>query len=150
MIGTYCDYCISYPITTQKRCSSWIWCAQSLWKNKLFCYAFLNKTKEMVSCIKVMIKVNIAVKRNLMPRDIILRNHVREYVSVWLQSISSLWSLSRSNHRRCFSQKCRKFHRKTPAWQSPTETPTQVFSCEIWEIFKNTYLKEHLRTTVLT
>ena len=26
------------------------------------------------------------------------------------------------------------------------ETPTQVFSCEFWEIFKSIYLKEHLRT----
>ena len=26
-------------------------------------------------------------------------------------------------------------------------TPTQVFSCEICEIFKNTYFEEHLRTT---
>ena len=28
------------------------------------------------------------------------------------------------------------------------ETPTQVFSCEIYEVFKNTYFEEHLRTTV--
>ena len=27
------------------------------------------------------------------------------------------------------------------------ETPTQVFSCEIWEIFKNTYFAEDLQTT---
>ena len=26
-------------------------------------------------------------------------------------------------------------------------TPTQVFSCEICEIFKNTYFEEHMRTT---
>ena len=26
-----------------------------------------------------------------------------------------------------------------------TETPTQVLSCEIWEIFKNTYFEEHLK-----
>ena len=26
------------------------------------------------------------------------------------------------------------------------ETPTQVFSCEYYEIFKNTYFEEHLRT----
>ena len=25
------------------------------------------------------------------------------------------------------------------------ETPTQVFSCEFWEIFTNTFFKEHLR-----
>ena len=27
------------------------------------------------------------------------------------------------------------------------ETPTQVFSNEIWNIFKNTYFEEHLQTT---
>ena len=28
----------------------------------------------------------------------------------------------------------------------PTQTTTQVFSCEICEDFKNTYFEEHLRT----
>ena len=28
------------------------------------------------------------------------------------------------------------------------KAPTQVFSCEIYEIIKNTYFEEHLRTTV--
>ena len=28
------------------------------------------------------------------------------------------------------------------------KTPTQVFSCEIWEIFKNTFFTEHLRLLV--
>ena len=28
------------------------------------------------------------------------------------------------------------------------ETPTQVFSCEIYESFKNTYFEDHLRTAV--
>ena len=28
------------------------------------------------------------------------------------------------------------------------QTPALVFSCQIWEIFQNTYLEEHLRTTV--
>ena len=27
------------------------------------------------------------------------------------------------------------------------KTPTEVFSCEICEIFKNIYFEEHLRTT---
>ena len=27
------------------------------------------------------------------------------------------------------------------------KTPTQVFSCEIFENFKNTYFEEHVRTT---
>ena len=30
---------------------------------------------------------------------------------------------------------------------SNKNTPTQVFSCEIYEIFKNTYFEEHLRKT---
>ena len=55
------------------------------------------------------------------------------------------------------SEKCRKFHRKAPALESffnkiaglqacllKKETPTQVFSCEIWDIFKNAYFKKHL------
>ena len=46
-----------------------------------------------------------------------------------------------------------KFHRKAPVSEShflKKETPTQVFSCEICEIFKNAYFEEHLRTTVFT
>ena len=32
-------------------------------------------------------------------------------------------------------------------WCSLIElTPTEVFSCEYWEIFKNTYFEEHLQT----
>ena len=27
------------------------------------------------------------------------------------------------------------------------ETPTQVFSCDVWEIFKNTFSTEYLRAT---
>ena len=30
-----------------------------------------------------------------------------------------------------------------------TETLAQVFSCELWEIFKNSYFKEHLQTLFL-
>ena len=46
----------------------------------------------------------------------------------------------------CF-QKFRKFHRKTPVLDSffnkvAGKTPTQVFSCENCEIFKNTYFEE--------
>ena len=47
---------------------------------------------------------------------------------------------------RCFSKFC-KFHRKTPVLESLYDkvalyykkTPTQVFTCEICEIFKNTF-----------
>ena len=52
----------------------------------------------------------------------------------------------------------RKLHSKTPVLESPfnkvvglplylKETPTQVFSYEIYVFFKNTYFEEHLRTT---
>ena len=30
------------------------------------------------------------------------------------------------------------------------KTPAQVFSCKTWQIFKNIYFQEHLRTTVST
>ena len=51
--------------------------------------------------------------------------------------------------KRC-SEKFRKFHGKTPVLESlffVVETPMQMFSCEIYEIFKNTYLEEHLQMT---
>ena len=62
---------------------------------------------------------------------------------------------------RC-SQKSRKLHRKTPvlesifnkvtvlqAWSfNLKETPTRVFSCEIFKNLKNTYFEDHLGTTV--
>ena len=47
----------------------------------------------------------------------------------------------------------RKFHRKHLCWnllllklQALQATPTQVFSCETCETFKNTYFVEHLQT----
>ena len=39
---------------------------------------------------------------------------------------------------------------KTAVLESVTlfkKTPTEVFSCEIFENFKNTYFEEHLQTT---
>ena len=55
--------------------------------------------------------------------------------------------------KKC-SWKFRKFHRKTPVLESrfdkvaglSQETLTQVFSCEICKIFKNTYFEEHMQT----
>ena len=41
----------------------------------------------------------------------------------------------RSSHRRCSVNFIKK------------ETLTQVFSCKLFELFKNTFFKEHLRTT---
>ena len=66
----------------------------------------------------------------------------------------------RSSHGRCFKKLC-KFHRKTPVLEFflknvvslqacnviKKETPTQVFSSEIWEILKSNYFEEHLRMT---
>ena len=42
-----------------------------------------------------------------------------------------------------------KIHRKTPVACNfiKKETPTQVFSSEFWEHFKNLFFTEHLRTT---
>ena len=60
--------------------------------------------------------------------------------------------------KRC-SQKFRKFHGKTSVLESlfnkaaglglqlyQLETPTQMLSCKICEIYKNTFFEEHLRT----
>ena len=53
-----------------------------------------------------------------------------------------------------YSLKFHKFHWKIPVLESvfnkvagKEETSTQVFSCEICEIFKNTYFEEHLWKT---
>lgn len=47
-----------------------------------------------------------------------------------------------------------KFIRKTPVLEFLkglklylNEAPTQIFSCELSQIFKNTYIEEHLQTT---
>ena len=78
----------------------------------------------------------------------------------------------RSSHRRCSKKFCKfhleipalsqvlrcKFHRKTPAlfiWKLQALRPakntlTQVFSCKISEIFKNTYFEEQLRTVAIS
>ena len=51
-------------------------------------------------------------------------------------------------YKKVFSEQFFNFHRKTPEGLQlyQKETPTQVFSCEYCEIFKNTYFGEHLRT----
>ena len=60
-----------------------------------------------------------------------------------------------SRRNRCL-QKIHKFDRKTPILESLfnkvaesllKETPTQVFSCKICEVFKSNYFEEHLRMT---
>ena len=60
-----------------------------------------------------------------------------------------------SSHRRCSVKKrvvkyFTNFTGKHLCWIIffyEKENPTQVFSCEICEIFKNIYFEEHLRTT---
>ena len=50
------------------------------------------------------------------------------------------------------SKKCCNIHVKKPVLDSPfnkKETPTQVLSCECYEIFKNTYLEEQTAASVL-
>ena len=50
--------------------------------------------------------------------------------------------------KRC-SGKFRKCHKKKPVLESvfnKKETPTQIFSCEICEISKNTHFEENLLT----
>ena len=51
-------------------------------------------------------------------------------------------------YKKSWSQKFRNIHRKTSCWSLflIKEAPTQVFSCENCEIFKNTYFEEYLRT----
>ena len=48
--------------------------------------------------------------------------------------------------------KLRKIHRKTPVLDSLLIKvgDLQVFSCELCEIFKNTYFEEHLQTAIST
>ena len=56
----------------------------------------------------------------------------------------------RSSHQRCSVKKgvLKNFTNFTGKHLLPVlESPTQMFSCEIWEIFKNTYFKEYLWTT---
>ena len=56
-------------------------------------------------------------------------------------------------HKKRYSQKFHKIHRKTPVPGLKAcncikkETLAQVFSCEFCEISKNTFFTEHLRTT---
>ena len=73
-----------------------------------------------------------------------------------------VFTLFRSSHRRCFIKKAVLKHFAIFTWKhlcwslfliklqpfrSATllkETPTQLFSCDYCEIFKNTYFEEHL------
>ena len=68
---------------------------------------------------------------------------------------------SRSSHRRCSVKKCilknfPKFTGKHLCWSlffnkvaALRPAKSQVFSCEFWEIFKNTFFTEHLQWLLL-
>ena len=62
-------------------------------------------------------------------------------VLVW-KSISFRTSYQRCSIKKVFL----KILVFRPATLFKKKTPIQVFSCEYWEIFKNTYFEEHLRT----
>ena len=79
-----------------------------------------------------------------------------------LSAIPSRHLLAKSQRWKILCEICSKSSVKTPEqhWLRPLhllclwtcnfikkETPTQLFSCEIWEISKNNYFKEYLRTT---
>ena len=101
-------------------------------------------------------------------QDIIKRREENTIKKSNLQTFYSIMSYSRllhigevqSSHRRCSVKKAvlknfTNFTGKPLCWSLflinfqafRRATPAQVFSCEICEIFKNTYFKEHLRTT---
>ena len=60
----------------------------------------------------------------------------------------NLFLKHRSSHRRCSIKKAilKNFAIFTEKKTRVLESSTQVPSCEICEIFKNTYLEEHLQT----
>ena len=64
---------------------------------------------------------------------------------------SAAKELFRSSHRRCSMKKLFLKIVSAPQAQAcnfiKKETRTQVFSCELCEIFKNTFFKKHLLTT---
>ena len=64
------------------------------------------------------------------------------------QCFSFYWYLFKLVNFAIFKEKhlCwRLFLIKLEAFRPQKESPTQVFSSEYWEIFKNTYFEEHLR-----
>ena len=51
---------------------------------------------------------------------------------------------TKKRHRRCSVKKVLLKYSGLQLYKQ--ENPTQVFSCEIFKIFKNTYLEKHLQT----
>ena len=63
--------------------------------------------------------------------------------------VRSSHSRKKMSCKKSVSNNFANFTAKTLCFTPTTllkETSTQMFSCEIWEIFKNTYFEEHLRT----
>ena len=105
-------------------------------------------------------------------RSSIMQSTFHHLTIIWAARYSLIFSFqaskpltkSRSSHRRCSVNKdvlknfanftgkhlCWSLFNKVTylkACNFIKKTPTQVFSCEIREIFKNNYFEEHLRTT---
>ena len=85
------------------------------------------------------------------------------FVNICLRIIVNVWyRLFRSSHERCSVKKdvLKNFVNligKHLCWslfliklKAQADTPTQVFSCEIYKIFKKMYVEEHLWTNYLT
>ena len=101
----------------------------------------------------------------------VLDNNVTQLIHIPIKHLKlseQVFSLFQYSEHRFFAnilqnryfQKFCKIHRKAPALQSfsnkvaglllqlyQKETPTQLPSCEFWEIFKRTFFTEHLRVT---
>ena len=89
-------------------------------------------------------------------------NNETNFVSVTIRRTLTIM-LTRSRHQKCSATNFAKFTRKhlcqsvflnkiaDQAWAYnfiKKETLAQVFSCEFWEISKNTFFIEHLRMTI--
>ena len=84
----------------------------------------------------------------------IRRFHANDpFLQLLKESGNYRFSDARSSHQRCSIKKVflkiHNIHRKTPVLEpyfNNNFTKIHVFSCKYWEIFKNTYFEEHLRT----
>ena len=74
------------------------------------------------------------------PKLLLLQNLLRNLTPSAKWNTKENTSKNRSSHQRCSVKKRLQLYQK--------DTPTQLFSCEICPIFKNTYFEENLQTTV--
>ena len=87
------------------------------------------------------------LKISLRKKNVILGEHNKNktlgnHLNVQNQSLEVFYK------KNCSKKVC-NIHREKPELESLYKkvVPTQVFSCEYCETFKNTYFEEHLRTT---